>query len=150
MRHDVIIHTVLNICSKQTKIYTKIFIITKQFYWMCVHADTANSWMHPKVYDGLFVHVNLVWKRDGRDWCPIVNLLWHIEVIWCLRFWLTLVQVIACYLPASRYYMGQCWLLISEILWHLCLFQILWTFPFQNVQFLTSLSMLRYLLFLWG
>ena len=33
--------------------------------------------------------------------------------------WPTLAQVMACCLTASNHYLIQCWLLISEILWHL-------------------------------
>ena len=38
--------------------------------------------------------------------------------IWCRRSWLTMVQVMVCYLTAPSHYLNQCWLIINLILWH--------------------------------
>ena len=38
--------------------------------------------------------------------------------IWWLKSGSTLVQVMACCLMASIHYLNQCWLIISEVMWH--------------------------------
>ena len=40
------------------------------------------------------------------------------DTIWWQRFGSTLVQVMACCLTASSQYLGQCWLIISNVQWH--------------------------------
>ena len=40
------------------------------------------------------------------------------DVTWRHRYWSTLAQVMACCLMARSHYLSQCWLLISEVLWH--------------------------------
>ena len=46
----------------------------------------------------------------------VINLLWPSDTIWRLsQHWL----VMACCLIAPSQYLNQCWLFISEILWHL-------------------------------
>ena len=47
-----------------------------------------------------------------------INSLWPGDAIRQYRSGLTLVQVMACCLMAACYYPNQCWLLISEVLWH--------------------------------
>ena len=46
------------------------------------------------------------------------NSLWPSDVFRCHRTWSTLVQVMAWCLMAQSHYLNQCWLIISEILWH--------------------------------
>ena len=47
-----------------------------------------------------------------------VNSLWPSDVIWRQGSRSTLAQVMVCCLMAPSYYLNQCWLMISEVLWH--------------------------------
>ena len=49
---------------------------------------------------------------------PWVNSLGPSDAIWHWRSWSTLVQVMACCLMAPSHYLNQCWLIISQVLWH--------------------------------
>ena len=44
---------------------------------------------------------------------------WPSDAIWRHRSGITLAQVMACCLMAPNHYLNQCWLLISEVFWHL-------------------------------
>ena len=57
-------------------------------------------WMR---YNVIFYHINSLWPSDTE--------LNH-------RFRSTLVQLMACCLMAQSHCLNQCWLLISEVLWH--------------------------------
>ena len=46
------------------------------------------------------------------------NSLWPSDVIWWQGSRSTLAQVMACCLTAPSQYLNQCWLMISEVLWH--------------------------------
>ena len=46
----------------------------------------------------------------------IINLLWPSDVIWWSGS--TLAQVMVCYLMVPSHSLSQCWLIISETLWH--------------------------------
>ena len=48
----------------------------------------------------------------------LINTMWPSDTIWWNITGSTLAQVMACCLTASSHYPNQCWLLISEILWH--------------------------------
>ena len=47
-----------------------------------------------------------------------VNPVWPNNAIWQHRSGSTLAQVMACCLGAPSHYLNQCWLIISEVLWH--------------------------------
>ena len=47
-----------------------------------------------------------------------INPLWPSEVIWWQGSRSTLAQVMACCLTAPSHYLNQCWLMMSEVLWH--------------------------------
>ena len=47
-----------------------------------------------------------------------LNSLWTSDAKWRPRSGSTLVQVMACCLTAPSHYLNQCWLIISEVLWH--------------------------------
>ena len=49
---------------------------------------------------------------------PQVNSLWPSDVIWRQGSRSTLAQVMACCLTAPSHYLNQCWLMITEVLWH--------------------------------
>ena len=58
-----------------------------------------------------------------RDWntesCTyLFNSVWPSDVIWWQGSRSTLAQVMACCLTAPSHYLNQCWLIISEVLWH--------------------------------
>ena len=48
----------------------------------------------------------------------LLNSLWPSDAIWRHWTWSTLVQVMAWCLMAPSHYLNQCWLIISEVLWH--------------------------------
>ena len=54
--------------------------------------------------------------KFGRDIC--INSLWSSDAIWRYRSGSTSAQVMACCLTAPSYYLNQCWLNISVVLWH--------------------------------
>ena len=47
-----------------------------------------------------------------------LNSLWPSDAIWRQASRSTLVQVMACCLMAPSHYLNQCWLIISNVLWH--------------------------------
>ena len=54
--------------------------------------------------------------------CPgltCVNFLCPSDAIWRHRSGSTLARVMACCLMAPSHYLNQCWLIISQVLWHL-------------------------------
>ena len=55
---------------------------------------------------------------DPNRYRDVVNSLWPSDVIWRQGSWSTLAQVMACCLTAPSHYLNQCWLMISEVLWH--------------------------------
>ena len=62
------------------------------------------------------------WVNLG--WCHMVswNLLTHLwpnETMWRHRSVSALAQAMACCLMVSSHYLNKCWLIISEVLWHL-------------------------------
>ena len=44
--------------------------------------------------------------------------LWPSDVTWRQESWSTLAQVMGCCLTAPSRYLNQCWLMISEVMWH--------------------------------
>ena len=57
---------------------------------------------------------------EGSLWnmTYLINLLGPCNTIWRQRSRSTLTQVMACCLMAPSHYLNQCWLMISEVLWH--------------------------------
>ena len=48
----------------------------------------------------------------------VINWLWPNDNIWWHKSRSTLAQVMACRLTAPSHHLNQCWLIISEVLWH--------------------------------
>ena len=48
----------------------------------------------------------------------MLNSLWPSDVIWRQGSMSTLAQVVACCLTAPSHYLNQCWLMISDVLYH--------------------------------
>ena len=60
-------------------------------------------------------------SRYGQWFDKIIKLfisLWPSDAIWHNKTWSTLVQVMARCLTARSHYLNQCWLIVSEVLWH--------------------------------
>ena len=71
--------------------------------------------MHISVFS---IHLStLRWRTKNCLFCTI-NALWPSDVIWQQGSRLTLAQVMACCLMTPSHYLNQCWLMISEVLWH--------------------------------
>ena len=99
----------------------------KQFQWDFV---IMKSWKHQcnfnqnimiSIQENVFQNQNAICKMLTILFQPqYVNSLWLNDVIWShqCRPGSTLVQVMVCSLMALRHYLNQCWLLISEVLWH--------------------------------
>ena len=56
--------------------------------------------------------------KEVTQW-EAISSLWPSDAIWRQRTWSTLVQVMACCLMAPSHYLNQCWLIISEVPWHI-------------------------------
>ena len=64
-------------------------------------------------WEMMFHHnINCHWLKPYTEW-SLTN-----DAKWQHRSRSTLVQVMACCLMAPSHYMNQCWLIISEVLWH--------------------------------
>ena len=57
-------------------------------------------------------------RRIDTLLCCMLNSLWPRDVVWRQGSRSTLAQVMACCLTAPSHYLNQCWLMISEVLWH--------------------------------
>ena len=78
------------------------------FFQRVVSPGGCWRWTPPWCYE-LWMLVNIT--------CYI-NSLWPSDAIWWHRSGPTLAQVMACCLTAPSHYLNQCWLIISEVLWH--------------------------------
>ena len=81
-------------------------------------------WVSMVVADGLV----FIWRQDKTTTCNHhmltctihhqINSLWPSDTIWWHRSGSTLDQVMAWCLMAPSHYLNQCWLIISQVLWH--------------------------------
>ena len=64
--------------------------------------------------------VYVLWPHCACQATPAIvwNSLWPSDVIWRQGSRSTLAQTMACSLMAPNHYLNQCWLRISEVLWH--------------------------------
>ena len=62
-------------------------------------------------YEALFAYH--IWR-----WFKGFNSLWPSDTICWDRIASTVAQIMACCLMAPSHYLNQCWLIISEVLWH--------------------------------
>ena len=75
------------------------------------HSDSSRAWQQDPAYSNglrLSRRICIIWSR----W------LWPSDVISQQGSRSTLAQVMACCLTAPSHYLSQCWLMISEMLWH--------------------------------
>ena len=54
----------------------------------------------------------------GPYFHTLLNSLWPGDAIWQYGPWWLLVQVMACCLMSPSHNLSQCWLIISDVLWH--------------------------------
>ena len=79
--------------------------------WVSCLINTFNA-------DG-FQETNMYLHFSVISWmAQVVNSLWPSDIIWWQGSRSTLAQVMACCLTAPSHYLNQCWLMISEVLWH--------------------------------
>ena len=70
-------------------------------------------------YCNVVVDSNVCWiKTSAIHMYVCLNSMWPSDAIWWHRSGSTLTRVTACCLTALCHYLNQCWLLISEVLWH--------------------------------
>ena len=81
-----------------------------------VGASVTNR-IHPKTYMCCSCFALFCCGFPAND-CIDINSLWPSDVIWQQGTRSTLAQVMACCLTAPSHYLNQCWLMISEVLWH--------------------------------
>ena len=104
-------------------------IIKCALIWVDINLNFshANIWKfmiwHPR-YIIVTYHwfcVISMWHRSHiRTWEALrdINSFWPSDVIWPQRLGQILAHVMACCLTAPSYYLNQCWLIITGILWH--------------------------------
>ena len=103
------IHNYCN-CFIQTKIYNRISRSRKIWKFFCKLREKVTEFNE----ESLKIYVlRIAVKSEG-----IFNSLWPGDVIWWQESRSTLNQVMACCLTAPSHYLNQCWLMISEVLWH--------------------------------
>ena len=77
-----------------------------------------SNYIHSLGYVWVIASHTIQWKWLFIHALISVNSLWPSDVIWWHRSVSTLAQVMACCLTAPSHYLNQCWLIISEVLWH--------------------------------
>ena len=101
-----------------------ISLATSHLYSYAVRKGTPDmtNWStleYRCVYGAIMMQISLVNVIICDD---IMNTerctLWPSDAIWRHRSMSTLAQVMACCLTAPNHYLNQCWLMISEVLWH--------------------------------
>ena len=100
-------------------------IMQKTIVW--IHESYTNLCLYKKAY-GLTITMHTLVHRqreafiDGNFEQVLtkcrVNTLWHSDAIWLHRIESTLPQVLACCLTPPSHYLNQCWVVITEALWH--------------------------------
>ena len=89
------------------------------FLGIILHWKDLESCSHMMISMWALTHLPLVLhiyvSELGHLW---FNSLWPSDAIWWYRRGSTLAQVMACCLMAPSHYLNQCWLIISEVLWH--------------------------------
>ena len=95
---------------------------TFQYPEAFLNCSTLSGNVHWREKKWITKNKNFIYFQDYEDllsprpqW---VNSLWPSDAIWRHRSGSTLVQVMAWCLTAPSHYLNQCWLIISEVLWH--------------------------------
>ena len=108
----------VKIIGFQQRVKCKFFHITNAL----VHLVTCNyiHWnkIAKKSTEAMFFTAHHFIKHYTFSSTNVVNSLWPRDTIWRHGSRSTLVQVMACCLTAPSYYLNQCWLIFSKVLWH--------------------------------
>ena len=78
------------------------------------------TWLLGDMIDHVGIYGSRVAEGLSAFNVGLVNSLWPSDVIWRHRAGSTLVQVMAWCRQAPSHYLNQCWLIISNVLWHSC------------------------------
>ena len=107
-------HKFINLCrfvildiSFDIYLYVFVFSLTYILSWYCFSFSLMWTMYQCPWW---LIHPN---GRKGQNEYLLTNSSWHSNA-----FWPTLDQVMACCLTASSYYLNQCWLITSQLLWH--------------------------------
>ena len=97
-------------------------------HWVLDHLGTAFGrivqFSQNRIYSTIHFHLVGKWVDCISTWyipwkiMRCVNSFWPSGAIWQHSYRSTLAQVMACCLMAPSHYLMQCWLIISEVLWH--------------------------------
>ena len=108
---------VLISCAKHNDVMTWTSF-SHCFWWL---VDYPHKWLVLQDFDMFLV---VAWRNGWTNSQIAGDLRCHgtpvpSDAIW--RYWSgsTLAQIMACCLTAPSHYLNQCWLLISEVPWHL-------------------------------
>ena len=112
--------------SPQLRSWTSVCRRGPLLWWVlsgCLRASVSTRWVSwsswtasshtPRLNSRRLNTTRNRYRRRGT-----INSLWLSDVIWRQGSRSTLAQVMACCLTAPSHYLNQCWLMISEVLWH--------------------------------
>ena len=100
--------------------------LSKQPWGWWSETPSSSLWRHR---NGFWTDVTLsipflIWNLNKifrkQKWIVSfgLNSLRHSLAIWRHRTWSTLVQAMVCCLTVPNHYLNQCWLILTEVLWH--------------------------------
>ena len=122
VRHPKLIWKVYNLGNASQKSYNtcqlgpRYIVHLKCFIWL--HLTWQNVKIHLPIGSFMTLLISNWWLNYSKICHFIVNSLWPCNAIWWYRPVSTLARVMACCLAAPSHYLNQCWLFISEVLWH--------------------------------
>ena len=105
--------------------FAHIFFKENVWFWIFFFIIEMHSHRqilsHYHWYRKVLTKTTKLHTNEGRTFGAFwdFNSLWPSDAIWHHRSKSTLVQVMACCLTAPSHHPSQCWLIISEVLWHL-------------------------------
>ena len=88
-------------------------------WYNCENNNKQSTFVIYFISNNIYRHVKALFNSlfPTKSDCYF-NSLWPSGVIWRQGSRSTLAQVMACCLTAPSHYLNQCWLMISEVLWH--------------------------------
>ena len=99
--------------SEMNKCLDKFMLISAKLFWeRAVLNNNKIMEKKGKFFPGKFFYILL--PGNKRNQC-ISN---HNDAIWWYTSGPTLAKIMACCLWEPNHYLNQCWLLVSEVLWH--------------------------------
>ena len=97
------------------------------FFLMAIAGDTIhglslsgqwNSFEDRVPIDEIYVNLNFEWVAVISLGIELVNSMWTSDATWQHKSESRLAQIMTCCLTSPNHYLSQCWLIISEVLWH--------------------------------